>query len=123
MIELRAITRQYHMGDQTVQALRGVDLHIARNELVAIIGASGSGKSTMMNIIGCLDSPRRGAYPLDGRDVAAWRGRAGARAQSQNRFCLPEFSICSRAAALENVMQPLIYRGMRRANARAPRRR
>ena len=113
MIELRAITRQYHMGDQTVQALRGVDLHIARNELVAFIGASGSGKSTMMNIIGCLDQPSSGEYLLNGRAVAGMDQDELAHVRNIDiGFVFQSFHLLPRMSALDNVAQPLIYRGI-----------
>ena len=71
LIELRDITRTFHMGKVEVHALRGIDLDIAANEYVAIMGPSGSGKSTLMNILGCLDQPTSGRFQLEGRDVAS----------------------------------------------------
>ena len=73
LIEMRRIFKTYQMGDQEVHALRGVDLQIHEGQFVAIMGASGSGKSTMMNIVGCLDRPSAGQYLLNGRDVATLR--------------------------------------------------
>src|SRR6188472_2493727 len=70
LIEMRGITRTYIMGDNKVHALRGVDLTIERGASVAIMGTSGSGKSTMMNIMGCLDQPSKGTYLLNGKNVA-----------------------------------------------------
>ena len=111
VIELRGITREYRMGDQTVRALAGVDLDVGRNEYVAIVGASGSGKSSLMNIVGCLDSPTAGTYTLNGRAVAGMNDTE--LAQVRNReigFIFQSFNLLPRADALHNVMQPLVYR-------------
>ena len=70
LIRLREITKHYTVGEEEIRALSGVDLDIGRNEYVAIMGSSGSGKSTMMNILGCLDRPTSGQYLLDGKDVS-----------------------------------------------------
>jgi len=113
LITLAGITKHYRMGDQTVHALQGIDLHIARNELVAFIGASGSGKSTMMNIVGCLDRPSAGTYTLNGRDVASMDGDELARVRNADiGFIFQSFHLLPRASALDNVAQPLIYRGI-----------
>lgn len=113
VIRFQNIARRYEMGDQIVNALDGVDLGIARNEYVAIIGASGSGKSTMMNIIGCLDKPTEGEYFLDGANVGEMSETD--LAQVRNRkigFVFQSFNLLPRASALKNVMQPLVYRGI-----------
>ncbi len=113
MIRLSGIEKRYQMGDQTVHALQGVDLHIARNEFVAFIGASGSGKSTMMNIVGCLDRPSAGTYVLNGRDVATMSGDELALVRNADiGFIFQSFHLLPRASALANVAQPLIYRGI-----------
>jgi len=113
MIRLQGITKEYRMGDQTVHALQGVDLQIERNEMVAFIGASGSGKSTMMNIVGCLDRPSSGQYWLNGREVATMSGDDLARVRNQEiGFIFQSFHLLPRASAIDNVAQPLIYRGM-----------
>ncbi|MGW8393900.1 ABC transporter ATP-binding protein [Pseudoduganella sp. HUAS MS19] len=113
MITLTGITKQYRMGDQTVHALQGVDLHIERNELVAFIGASGSGKSTMMNIVGCLDRPSGGTYFLNGKDVAAMASDDLAQVRNEEiGFIFQSFHLLPRHTALDNVAQPLIYRGI-----------
>jgi len=113
VIRLENVTRQYTMGDQTVHALQGVDLHIRENEFVAFIGASGSGKSTMMNIVGCLDRPSSGAYWLNGREVATMSGDELARVRNEEiGFIFQSFHLLPRASALDNVAQPLIYRGI-----------
>jgi putative ABC transport system ATP-binding protein len=113
MIRLQGVTKQYQMGDQTVHALQGIDLQIGRNEMIAFIGASGSGKSTMMNIVGCLDRPSSGEYWLNGREVATMSGDDLARVRNQEiGFIFQSFHLLPRASALDNVAQPLIYRGV-----------
>jgi len=113
VIRLEGIVKHYQMGDQTVHALQGVDLHIGHNEMVAFIGASGSGKSTMMNIVGCLDSPSAGQYWLNGREVATMSGDELARVRNREiGFIFQSFHLLPRASALENVARPLIYRGV-----------
>jgi len=114
VIRLQGVMKQYQMGDQTVHALQGVDLHIRRNELVAFIGASGSGKSTMMNIVGCLDRPSSGQYWLNGREVATMSSDELALVRNQEiGFIFQSFHLLPRASALDNVAQPLIYRGIK----------
>ena len=116
VIQFENVYRTYTMGDQVLNALDGVDLKISRNEYIAIIGASGSGKSTMMNIIGCLDPVSKGEYLLNGTNVGDMSEVE--LAQVRNReigFVFQSFNLLSRASALKNVMQPLVYRGVPRA--------
>lgn len=116
LIRLEGITKHYKMGGETIAALAGIDLEVARNDYVAFIGSSGSGKSTMMNILGCLDSPTSGRYFLNGRDVAGMSESELARARNEEiGFIFQSFNLLTRATALQNVMQPLIYRGVRPA--------
>jgi putative ABC transport system ATP-binding protein len=113
LIELIGITKDYVTEAVTVHALRQVDLTIRRGEFVAIVGQSGSGKSTMMNIIGCLDRPTRGVYRLDNLDVS--QRSNDARAIVRNRligFVFQGFNLLPRTTALENVELPLVYRGI-----------
>jgi putative ABC transport system ATP-binding protein len=113
VIQLRNVYRTYEMGDQVLNALDGVDLNISRNEYVAIVGASGSGKSTVMNIIGCLDRVSKGNYLLNGTNVGDMSEAELARARNREiGFVFQSFNLLSRASALKNVMQPLVYRGI-----------
>jgi len=113
LIQLRDVWKVYHLGDVEVRALRGVSLDIRAGEFVAIVGASGSGKSTCMNLIGCLDQPTRGTYRLGDVDVAALS--ANERAAIRNRrigFVFQNFNLLGRTTALENVALPMIYAGV-----------
>ena len=86
IIEIRNLRKDYHVGEVTVHALRGVDLKISEGEFVAIMGASGSGKSTMLNILGCLDKPTAGDYLLDGINVSSMEKDAIAKAQESETW-------------------------------------
>jgi putative ABC transport system ATP-binding protein len=116
VIQLQNVFRTYEMGDQVLNALDGVDVDIVRNEYIAIVGASGSGKSTMMNIIGCLDRVTKGEYLLNGINVGDMNEVELARARNREiGFVFQSFNLLSRASALKNVMQPLVYRKIPRA--------
>jgi putative ABC transport system ATP-binding protein len=116
VIELAGIVKRYTMGEEVVQALRGVDLSIGRNEYVALTGPSGSGKSTLMNLLGCLDTPTEGHYVLNGRDVAGMDDDELAHVRNREiGFVFQSFHLLPRQSVLQNVMQPLVYRGMPRA--------
>jgi len=113
LIELSSVDKDYVSEAAIVRALRTVDLVIDKGDFAAIVGQSGSGKSTMMNIIGCLDRPTRGSYVLDGIDVS--QRSNDARAIVRNRligFIFQGFNLLPRTTALENVELPLIYRGI-----------
>lgn len=113
LIELKDIVKHYVMGQETVRALDGISLTIAANEYVAFTGSSGSGKSTMMNILGALDKPSIGSYLLNNRDVSQLN--QDELADIRNRevgFIFQSFNLLPRLSALGNVMQPLIYRGI-----------
>ena len=113
MIQLTDLTREYLMGMERVQALRGVSLEIRRNEYVAIMGPSGSGKSTMMNMLGCLDTPSSGEYWLNGQEVSRMPDDALARVRNQEiGFVFQTFNLLPRATALQNVELPLVYAGV-----------
>ncbi len=119
MIVLEHIVKRYMMGDETVLALAGVDLTIARNEYVALTGPSGSGKSTLMNLIGCLDTPTEGRYTLNGRDVSGMNDAELAHVRNREiGFVFQSFHLLPRMTVLQNVMQPLVYRGMPPAERR-----
>jgi putative ABC transport system ATP-binding protein len=110
MIELRDLTKFYQMGDSVVHALDGVDLTIDRGEFVSITGASGSGKSTIMHLIGCLDRPTKGQYLLDDQRVDLLSDRRLARIRNKYiGFVFQTFNLINRTTALDNVALPLVY--------------
>lgn len=110
LIRLSEVSKHYKMGGETLHALNQVSLDIHQNEYAAIIGASGSGKSTMMNIIGCLDTASQGIYELDSKNVSGLTANelAGIR-NKKIGFIFQTFNLLPRLSALQNVMQPLIY--------------
>jgi putative ABC transport system ATP-binding protein len=119
LIEIQGLTKLYRMGEAVVRALDGVDLKIERGEFVAITGASGSGKSTIMHLIGCLDRPTAGRFVFDGRDFSDLSDRQ--LAEMRNRqigFVFQTFNLINRITALDNVAVPLFY--ARRSNTRGP---
>jgi putative ABC transport system ATP-binding protein len=113
IIQLANVHKTYTMGDVQVHALRGVSLAINAGEFVAIMGASGSGKSTTMNILGCLDRPTKGSYMLDGQDVSELSKDSRADLRSRKiGFVFQGFNLLSRTSALENVELPMLYAGV-----------
>jgi putative ABC transport system ATP-binding protein len=113
IIRLEEVTKLYQMGDVVVRALAGVSVTIEEGDFVAIMGSSGSGKSTMMNLIGCLDQPTGGRYLLGGRDVSTMKVNELAEIRNQMLgFVFQSFNLLARTSALENVELPLEYRGL-----------
>lgn len=115
VIKLEKIVKNYKVGTQIVRALRSVSLTINRGEYVAIMGASGSGKSTMMNVIGCLDTPTSGSYELNKKDVSHMTDDELAEIRNKEiGFVFQTFNLLPRNTALENVMLPLVYAGIKK---------
>jgi putative ABC transport system ATP-binding protein len=118
LIQLDDVRREYVMGETRVQALRGVSISMDTGDFVAIMGASGSGKSTFMNIIGCLDRPTAGRYLLDGVLVSSLDKAALARIRNQTiGFVFQGFNLLGRTTALENVALPTLYSSISKAEA------
>ncbi|MBO7684227.1 MAG: ABC transporter ATP-binding protein, partial [Kiritimatiellae bacterium] len=122
LIEIRDLRKTYAQGEEPVHALDGVSLDIDEGEFVAIMGASGSGKSTMLNILGCLDTPTSGSYVLDGLEVA--RRTRKELAVIRNRklgFVFQNFNLLPRTSAIEQVELPDLYMGRLSRRARRAR--
>jgi putative ABC transport system ATP-binding protein len=112
IIRVRDLQKIYRMGDVEVPALRGVNLTIERGEFVAVMGSSGSGKSTFMNILGCLDRPTSGHYWLEGEEVSSLSADDWAHIRNKRiGFVFQGFNLLSRTTALENVELPMMYNG------------
>lgn len=113
LISLKAITKVYGEGEAKTYALKGISLDIYNGEFIAVMGASGSGKSTIMNIIGCLDSPSTGSYFFNNVDVGVLnRNQKALIRRNYLGFIFQGFNLLGRTSALENVELPLIYRGV-----------
>src|SRR6476660_9880202 len=113
IIHLEAIQKNYYMGKQAINVLKGISLDILKNDYVALMGPSGSGKSTLMNILGCLDSPTSGKYILNGQDVSKMEDDDLAAVRNKEiGFVFQQFNLLPRLSALENVALPLVYAGL-----------
>jgi putative ABC transport system ATP-binding protein len=124
LIETRDLWKTYVMGSEEIHALRGVSIEIERGEYVAIMGPSVSGKSTLMNLIGCLDTPSKGSYLLNGKQVSQMNDNELARIRNEEiGFVFQTFNLLPRASALHNVELPLVYAAVpskdRQARAKA----
>jgi len=113
MIHLQDITKNYYLGKQVIEVLKGITLDILKNEYVALMGPSGSGKSTLMNILGCLDTPTTGNYILNGKDVSRMSDNDLAEVRNKEiGFVFQQFNLLPRLTAVENVALPLVYAGI-----------
>src|SRR5512142_2071881 len=123
MVEVTGVSRLYHRPEGVpVAALDGVSLSVAAGEFVTVRGASGSGKSSLLNILGCLDTPTSGRYRLNGVDVSSYTDRQRSRVRCrQIGFIFQSFNLLPRTTALENVEIPMIYSGERPDRAKARR--
>lgn len=114
MIDLKDIYKIYSDGDSTIRALDGVSIHISKGEFVCIVGSSGSGKSTCMNIIGCLDIPTSGKYTLNGTDVSTMTEKELAHVRNRELgFIFQQYNLISKLTVKENVELPLLYKGVK----------
>ena len=112
LLETLDLKKDYRMGDQVVQALRGISMSVASGEFLAVMGPSGSGKSTFMNLLGCLDTPTAGKYLLEGSEVSSLSPDERAHIRNQRiGFVFQSFNLLARTSALENVALPLRYSG------------
>ena len=112
VIEIENIARHFHVGNETIKALKKIEISIKKNEFVVLMGQSGSGKSTLMNILGCLDTPTNGKYHLADKNVSLLNDNSLAEIRNKEiGFVFQSFNLLPKSTALENVMLPLIYSG------------
>ncbi|OMP31145.1 MULTISPECIES: ABC transporter ATP-binding protein [Mangrovimonas] len=112
VIQIRSITRDFQLGQETVHVLKGIDLDIERGDYIAIMGPSGSGKSTLMNLLGCLDTPTSGSYILNSKDVSQMTDDELADIRNKEiGFVFQTFNLLPRTTALDNVALPMVYAG------------
>ncbi len=112
LINIKALKRDFQLGNETIYVLKGIDLQINKGEYVALMGPSGSGKSTLMNLLGCLDTPTSGTYILNGKDVSQMHDDDLAEIRNKEiGFVFQTFNLLPRTTALDNVALPMIYAG------------
>ena len=112
IIDIKGITRDFQLGSETVNVLKGINLLINKGEYVALMGPSGSGKSTLMNILGCLDTPTSGSYILNGKQVSEMHDDELAEIRNKEiGFVFQTFNLMPRTTALDNVALPMVYAG------------
>jgi putative ABC transport system ATP-binding protein len=117
IIDIKAITRDFQLGTETVNVLKGIDLLINKGEYVALMGPSGSGKSTLMNILGCLDTPTSGSYILNGKQVSEMHDNELAEIRNiEIGFVFQTFNLMPRTTALDNVALPMVYAGFSKSD-------
>ena len=113
IIHLQDLKKNYYLGRQVIEVLKGITLDVNKNEYLALMGPSGSGKSTLMNIIGCLDTPTEGSYILNDRDVSKMSDNELAEVRNKDiGFVFQQFNLLPRLTAAENVALPLVYAGI-----------
>lgn len=112
LINIKELKRDFVLGSEIINVLKGIDLHINKGEYVALMGPSGSGKSTLMNLLGCLDTPTSGSYILNGKDVSQMHDDDLAEIRNKEiGFVFQTFNLLPRTTALDNVALPMIYAG------------
>lgn len=112
LINIKQLKRDFQLGNETINVLKGIDLQIKKGEYVALMGPSGSGKSTLMNLLGCLDTPTSGTYILNGNDVSKMHDDNLAEIRNKEiGFVFQTFNLLPRTTALDNVALPMIYAG------------
>jgi len=120
LINITDIKRDFQLGSETINVLKGIDLQINKGEYVALMGPSGSGKSTLMNILGCLDTPTSGTYILNGKDVSQMHDDDLAEVRNKEiGFVFQTFNLLPRTTALDNVALPMVYAGYNKTDRHA----
>lgn len=120
LIEIRELRRNFQLGGETLEVLKGIDLDIQKGEYVALMGPSGSGKSTLMNLLGCLDTPTSGRYVLNGKDVSTLHDDELAEIRNKEiGFVFQTFNLMPRTTALDNVALPMVYAGYGKSDRHA----